>query len=66
MEQVWVVLSYWYGLNDESTYGDDSKVERVVRGTYKRAQEVEAEIKASLEGKSRFCYTDIVESTLSA
>ncbi len=62
---VFVVMSYWYGTHDdEAVYGEVSKVERVVIGTQGRAEDVEREIENSIKDKSRFCYTEIVETSI--
>lgn len=64
MQKVYVIMSYWYGYSDDSSYGDTAKVERIVNGTRERAREVEKEIAAELAGKHSFCYTDVIDSEM--
>ena len=64
MESVYVIMSYWYGMHDEAKFGEDSKVERVVRGTKARADEVQREIVAQIKDQFNYCYVEVVETEM--
>ena len=65
MEKVYVVMSYWYGMHDDSPrFGEVAKVERVVRGDQARVSEVELEVSAKLMDEYGYCYVDSEETEM--
>ena len=62
--KAWVIMSYWFGAGMTAKYGEVAKVETVVLTSMENAHDVEREVFERVSRTENFCYTDVVETTV--